>query len=114
MNSNSPNVLLINPHNAGARQGIRGIYYPLGIGYIASVLRKDYNVKVHDFNYDFCLGYYDRPNYIENILKQYNYDFLLIGGVFPKYKHLKQIIEVSRKISKAEIIIGGGTYLSLL
>tara|TARA_Y100000031_G_C8208841_1_gene379931 strand:- start:103 stop:1260 length:1158 start_codon:yes stop_codon:yes gene_type:complete len=107
MNSGNPTVLLINPHNAGARLGIKGIYYPLGIGYIASVLRNDYNVKVQDFNYDVCLGYYNGSNYVENILKQYNYDFLLIGGVFPRYMHLKQVIEISRKISKARIIIGG-------
>ena len=105
--SNRPNILLLYPPNSGARQGIRGIYYPLGIAYIASVLRKYYNVKVHDFNYDFCLEYYNGSNYVENILKQYNYDFLLIGGVFPKYECTKEIIEVSRKISKAKIIIGG-------
>jgi len=105
--SGNPNLLLINPPNSGARQGIKGIYYPLGIGYIASILRKYFNIQVHDFNYDFCLEYFDSPNYAENILKQYNYDFLLIGGVFPIYKHLKKIIEVSRKNSKAKIIIGG-------
>lgn len=107
MISSRLNLLLIYPPNSGARQGIKGIYYPLGIGYIASVLRKYFKVKVHDFNYDFCLGYFNSSNYVENILKQYDYDFLLIGGVFPRFKYLKQIIEVSKKISKAKIIIGG-------
>ncbi|MBO05657.1 MAG: hypothetical protein CMI58_01200 [Parcubacteria group bacterium] len=57
MISSNPNLLLINPPNSGARQGIKGIYYPLGIGYIALILRKYFNIKVHDFNYDFCLEY---------------------------------------------------------
>jgi len=105
--SNRPDLLLIYPPNSGARQGIKGISFPLGISYIASVLRRDFNVKVHDFNYDFCLGYYNSSYYVDNILKQYNYDFLLIGGVFPKHKYLKKIIEASKRISKAKIIIGG-------
>ena len=102
-----PNILIVYPVNAGARSGIKGIYYPLGIGYIASVLRKDYNVDVHDFNYDFRLGFYSGSHYVESILRRYGYDFLLIGGVFPKYECIKEIIEISRKISKAKIIIGG-------
>lgn len=93
--------------NAGARSGIKGIYYPLGIGYIAAVLMKDYNIKVHDFNYDFRLGFYSGSHYVESILRRYKYDYLLIGGVFPKYECIKEIIEISRKISKAKIVIGG-------
>ncbi len=107
ISTNRPKILLVYPPNSGARPGVKGIYYPLGIGYIAAVLRKDYNLKVHDFNYDYCLGYYSNSYYVESILRSHEYDFLLIGGVFPKHKCIKDIIEISRKISKAEIIIGG-------
>ena len=104
---NRPKILLVYPPNSGARPGVKGIHFPLGIGYIASVLRKDYNLKIHDFNYDYCIGYYSGSYYVESILRNHEYDFLLIGGVFPKYKCIKEIIEISRKISKAKIIIGG-------
>lgn len=107
MHSDRPNILLLYPPNSGARPGVRGVYFPLGIGYIASVLRKNYLIKVHDFNFDFCLGLYSGPEYVESVLRRYKYDFLLIGGVFPKYKCIKEIIEVSRKLSKAPIIMGG-------
>ena len=109
ISTNRPKILLVYPPNSGSRLGIKGIYYPLGIGYIAAVLRKDYNLKVHDFNYDYryCLGYYSNSYYVESILRSHEYDFLLIGGVFPKHKCIKDIIEISRRISNAEIIIGG-------
>ena len=106
LSSSRPKILLVYPPNSGARPGVKGIYYPLGIGYIAAVLRKDYNLMIHDFNYDYCLGHYSALN-VESILRSHEYDFLLIGGVFPKHKCIRDIIEISRKISKAEIIIGG-------
>ncbi len=106
ISSNRPKILLMSPPNSGARPGIKGIYYPLGIGYIAAALRKDYNLKVHDFNYDYCLGHYSALN-VERVLRSYEYDFLLIGGVFPKHKCIKDIINISRGFSKAKIVIGG-------
>lgn len=104
---NRPKILLVFPPCSGGRPGIKGIYYPLGIGYIAAVLRNEYNIMVHDFNYDFCLGHSLDSHHIENVLRDYNYDYLLIGGVFPKYRYLKKIIEISRGISKSIIILGG-------
>ena len=99
LSSSRPKILLVYPPNSGARPGVKGIYYPLGIGYIAAVLRKDYNLMIHDFNYDYCLGHYSALN-VESILRSYEYDFLLIGGVFPKHKCIRDMIEISRKISK--------------
>lgn len=111
MKLDRPQLLIVFPPSSGARSGVKGIYYPLGIGYIASALRKQYDVVIHDFDYDFCFGHFSNSLHIENVLRSYNYDLLLIGGVFPKYKYLKEIIVRSREISKAKIIVGG-SYVS--
>lgn len=110
MSSDKPKVLTLYPPNAGSEFGLKSVYFPLGIGYVAAVLEEDYDVKVHDLNFDFNLGYFNEETareYIRRILSGYDYEVLLIGGVFPKYKILKQIIEVSRDVSEARIVLGG-------
>ena len=109
--SNLPGILMIYPPNSGARRGIKGIYYPLGIGYIAAVLRNECKVRVHDLNYDYCIGRTIDHEYIRRMLEKERYDYLLIGGVFPDYRYIKEIIRLSRSISDAKIILGG-SYLS--
>jgi anaerobic magnesium-protoporphyrin IX monomethyl ester cyclase len=106
--SDIPRILLVYPPSSGARSGIRGIYYPLGVGYIAAALRSDYDVTIHDFNYDFCLGSPVDTDHMESVLKGGNYDILMIGGVFPRYRFIKGLIDASRKIApKAKIVLGG-------
>jgi len=104
-----PKVLLVYPPAAGARQGIQGIYYPIGIGYIASTLRSNYEVSVYDFNYDCCMGKKVNEAHIKNVLKRYPHDFLLIGGVFPKLSFIKKLISVSRKTFNVPIVVGGSS-----
>lgn len=105
--SSRPNILMIYPPNSGARRGIKGIYYPLGIGYISAVLRSDYDVRVRDLNYYYCMGRMQDTESLYNVLKEEHYDYLLIGGVFPDYKYIKEIIESSRSLSNAKIVLGG-------
>lgn len=98
---------MIYPLNAGARPGMRGIYFPLGLGYITAVLNESCHVAVHDFNYDHCIGRRIDSEYVEQILKRNLYDFLMVGGVFPRFTFIKELIRLSRKICRATIIIGG-------
>ena len=101
-----PKIFVIYPPNAEKLPGIKNIMFPLGTAYIASMLRSKYNVKCHDFNLDFALRIFS-TNRIKKILKSFKYDFLLIGGVFPQYPCIKEIINISRSISNAKIIVGG-------
>lgn len=101
-----PKILIAFPPNAEKLGGIKNIMFPLGVGYVASMLRHKFSIKCHDFNLDLSLGKYSTQR-VEKILKMHEYDFLLIGGVFPKYQCLKEIIDVSRKMSKAKIVLGG-------
>ena len=76
-------ILLINLPNSGSFSGFAGAtYLPLGIAYIASVLRESgHNVKVADLQAEQALGNLN-DFYIHNILSGYDYDLLGIGGVF--------------------------------
>jgi anaerobic magnesium-protoporphyrin IX monomethyl ester cyclase len=105
--SSLPKILIVCPPVAGSQGGVQGIYYPIGISYVAAVLKKKYDVSVYDFHYDYCMGKVIDQSFIENILKSRSHDFLLIGGVFPKLKFIKELILISRKISNVPIIIGG-------
>lgn len=111
MSSNRPRILIVYPPASGARPGIRGIYFPLGIAYIASAIRADYDVKVHDFNYDLCLDGENPRGKMEDLLGNGDHDLLMIGGVFPKYGFIKDVIETSRRLSPDVKIILGGSHL---
>jgi radical SAM superfamily enzyme YgiQ (UPF0313 family) len=104
-------VLIIYPPNAGARPGAQGIYFPMGVGYIAGVLREHCDVEIHDLNKDFCLSEISHPDHTRSILKGYDYDIMMIGGVFPKYKFLKRFIEISHDVHPDAPIIVGGSYI---
>jgi len=111
MSSNRPRILIVYPPGSGARPGIRGIHFPLGIAYIASAIRGNYDVKVHDFNYDFCFYEKSPKERMEELLENSDHDILMIGGVFPKYRFIKEVIESSRRIAPDKKIILGGSYL---
>lgn len=111
MSSNRPRILIVYPPGSGARPGIKGIHFPLGIAYIAAAIRADHDVKVYDFNYDFRFDGKDPREKMEELLKNTSHDLLMIGGVFPKYRFIKDIIETSRRISPDTRIVLGGSYL---
>ena len=82
--SHKARCLLIYPPNSGARPGIRGITFPLGLGYIAAVLkRKGYETRAYDFNLETCLEGLPNRQKIDQVLRKFGYDFLLIGGGVP-------------------------------
>lgn len=104
-------VLMIYPPNAGARPNAKGIYFPMGVGYVAGVLREHCDVEIHDLNLDFCLGTICDANQTRPILEDRDYDILMIGGVFPKYKYLKRFIEISHDVRPNAPVIVGGSYI---
>lgn len=80
-------------------------YFPIGLGYIASVLKKE--------GYDFdCLNlnhYYGTvEELIQNRLDQIKYDFVLSGHMGMGYLMIEKIINsVKKHLSKPKVIIGG-------
>lgn len=103
------NILLINLPNSGSYSGFAGAtYFPLGVGYIASVLKEaHHNVKLVDLQSDQSLGRLN-DSYLRNLLCTYDYDLLGVGGVFFFISILEKIVTYSREIHpNARIVVGG-------
>lgn len=105
------NILLINLPNSGSYSGFAGAtYFPLGVGYIASVLRKSHNnVKLIDLQSDQSLGRINDA-YLRDLLSRYDYDLLGLGGVFFFLSTLKRIVAYSREIRPDVRIVVGGSF----
>jgi radical SAM superfamily enzyme YgiQ (UPF0313 family) len=75
-------ILLINlPNNVVKTGDFKGIFSPLGIGYIAAALTKaGHEVKVYDLQYDVIIGRFNSNSLIE-IFKRNYYDVFCAGGV---------------------------------
>ncbi|MFA5068981.1 MAG: radical SAM protein [Candidatus Omnitrophota bacterium] len=95
-------VLLINPP---IREWSKPNVFPLGLGYIASVLlEQGYEVEVMDIN-----GYrWDRQEAEERIRKA-DYDVVGIGGIVTIYKYVKWLVSVLKKYHPHRKIIVGGS-----
>ncbi|MDD5503748.1 MAG: radical SAM protein [Candidatus Omnitrophica bacterium] len=95
-------VLLINPP---IREWSKPNVFPLGLGYIASVLLKDgHDVWVMDIN-----GYrWDRQK-VEEMISGADYDVVGIGGIITIYKYVKWLVSVLKKHHPGRKIIVGGS-----
>jgi len=93
------NVLLINPL-------CRSPYMlPLGLGYIASVLRKQgHNVRILDIN---AYGY--APEKVEEIISKLEFDVVGIGGLSSTYKYIKWLASVIKKQRPNIKIVAGNS-----
>lgn len=97
MKKNKIDVLLVNP---ACRLPF---LVPLGLGYVASVLRKDgYNVKVLDIN---GLGY--SAERIEDVIKHTEFDIVGIGGLSSVYKNVKWLANIIKRNRPHVPIIAG-------
>lgn len=81
--------------------------FPIGIAYISSILKKA--------NYDVtCLNLNHHPlSFLEQKLREENFDVVMTGGIWLGYPRIKEIIETIRIYSdKKPIIILGGSIIT--
>ncbi|MFH1202760.1 MAG: radical SAM protein [Candidatus Omnitrophota bacterium] len=90
-------VLLMNPPCRSPNM------IPLGLGYIASVLRNDgHKVEILDIN---AYQYNDRE--VEEKIKEAEFDCVGIGGLTTTYKYIKWLTKLIRRLRpKVRIIVG--------
>jgi len=107
-------ILLLNLPSSGARVGFDSIYFPLGIGYIASSLKAAYHdVRVIDLHYERLIGILDSKR-LNEIVLQSEYDALCIGGVFFSVETLVNISSISKKHRPGTPVIAGGSLCTIL
>ena len=95
-------VLLINPP---IREWAKPNVFPLGLGYIASVLmREGHEVDVLDINAH-RLG----PEEVEEKIAGFEFDIAGIGGIVTIYRYVKWLIRILRKHHPDKKIIIGGS-----
>jgi len=95
-------VLLINPP---IREWSKPNIVPLGLGYIASVLRNcGHEVEVLDIN-----GYRWPGNEVEEKIKNADFDIAGIGAIVTVYKKVKWLISLLKKYHPSKFIMVGGS-----
>jgi anaerobic magnesium-protoporphyrin IX monomethyl ester cyclase len=104
-------ILLIAPRFLMVENVNYNYIFPVGLGYISSVLKKN--------NYDVtCFNLNHHSGKITDILKKefskMKYDYVLTGTVTGAigYRNIKEISEATREFSGSKIIIGGGIITS--
>ncbi len=95
------NILLINPLLTSVQSEPR---FPLGLGYIASVLRDDgHDIKVIDAN-----ALKLSEDEIEKIINTFTFDVVGITGLITQFKQVQRYASIIKKTSNATVILGGG------
>ncbi|MFC1729974.1 B12-binding domain-containing radical SAM protein [candidate division KSB1 bacterium] len=94
-------TLLINPYS---RDEMPAYYFPIGLGYIAAVLKKkDYPVEVLDND---AFRYSDEE--VKEKLSSVDFDVVGIGGIITSYKYVKWLVKIIKEIKPdSKVIIGG-------
>ena len=94
--------LLINPP---IREWSKPNVFPLGLGYIASVLMQEgHAVEVLDIN-----AYRYGKDEVEERIKGADFDIVGIGGIVTVYKYIKWLVQILRRHHGAKPIIIGGS-----
>ena len=114
-------ILLINPPHTLYKHDLPRCTYPLGIGYIASVLvQNEYIVKIHDV---FAEGYYtetinkEQPDFIhygqtdtevKKVISDFDPDFVGVSSIFSNQSdNVHRMLKIAKEVNK-EIITGIG------
>lgn len=94
-------ILLINPP---IREWAKPNCFPLGLGYLSSVLlQSGHELEILDINA--CRW---NPQEVEKQIKAMEYDLVGIGGIITTYRYVKWLISILKKYhSKQSIIVGG-------
>jgi len=102
---NNQKILLL---NIALRPNSKTAWLPIGIGYIATALKKQ-GIVFDIFDID-ANRYKDAQ--IESYLNNYKYDIYLIGTIVTGYSKIKKISKMIRSSNEAAIIICGNTVAS--
>ncbi len=95
-------ILLINPP---IREWAEPNCFPLGLGYIASVLLQEgHEVEILDIN-----AHRWGKKEVEKRIREISYDLVGIGGIITTYKYVKWLINVLNKCHPEKKIIVGGS-----
>ncbi len=97
-------VLLINPK---IRMWLKPTHPPLGLGYIAAVLRENkIDVEILDIN-----AYRYSDDDVKKLLKEKEYDMVGMGGIITVYKEIKWLCDAVKETKpKVPILVGGSLY----
>jgi len=101
------NILMINPP---IREWAKPNCVPLGLGYLAAVLRADGHViDIVDIN-----GYRYSKDEVLTILDKKSPDFIMTGGLITVYNYIKWLIpELRQRFPEVPIMIGGSVATSI-
>ncbi|UCD15187.1 MAG: B12-binding domain-containing radical SAM protein, partial [Candidatus Omnitrophota bacterium] len=98
-------ILLI---NISLRPESKVIYIPLGLAYIASAIKNQ--------GYDFDLldidAYRYRDDYVDQYLKEHQYDIICMGCIVTGYKYIKDLAQRIKRINRRTTIIVGNSVAS--
>jgi len=95
-------VLLIRPNHTQDKKD-NYVTFPLGLGYIAAVLReRGYQVSVIDLTIE-DVNYGD----LENRIKQFNPDIIGISAISYEYLQVKELSAYLKRVVPSKIILGG-------
>ena len=100
--------------NGGNASSLKDANFPIGIGYIASVLvEAKHDVKVYDLQYEKIIGRLNKHRLAE-IIKENAHDVVCAGGVFMDLNSLIELITVSKKINPNIPVVVGGSFCNSL
>lgn len=95
-------ILLINPP---IREWSEPNCFPLGLGYIASVLlQEEHEVEILDIN-----AHRWSKQEVKKRIREISYDLVGIGGIITTYKYVKWLIDVLNQCHPEKKIIVGGS-----
>jgi len=110
MKKQNQKILLVIPRYSGSEKPAYDYAFPLGLGYISSVMKKEgYDVDVINLNHrNGTIG-----NLVTKQLDSKKYDIVATGHNGMGFSIVKRIIEVSKEhTSKPKVIIGGAIITS--
>lgn len=95
----------------GRLKKIAPVYFPLGLGYIAAVLRENGFREIDLFDPEA-----ERVNWqqIKERLKEFNADIVGISSVTATYRMAKQIAKLVKRIKPSVLVVMGGIHVSAL
>jgi radical SAM superfamily enzyme YgiQ (UPF0313 family) len=95
-------ILLINPP---IREWAKPNVFPVGLGYIASALRKEgFEVEVFDIN-----AFRWNKTELEGKIKNADFDVAGIGAIVTVYRYVKWLIQIIKKYHPDKKIVAGGS-----
>jgi radical SAM superfamily enzyme YgiQ (UPF0313 family) len=103
-------VCLISPPYNSAVKSVVGISSPpLGLAYLASVLRKDHDVRIIDSN---ILEYSIED--LRRKLKSFNPDIVGITSVTPSIPQAYDVAKIAKEVKEDSIVVVGGPHVTFL